>query len=281
MRGLDRLRADDETKKSRLVGGPGPAIPQGGRRSLANSPQQVHEEADTTMSSQPDEQTPAEKWDPIAHARAAGYSEEDIASVPPEAILGRGCGNPVAVATLREGETVLDLGCGGGFDVLLAAAHVGPTGRVIGVDNSEEVLGIAREAARRGGHTNVEFHLGTIEDLPLGDASVDVVISNCVISDVVDRGAAFREAARVLRPGGRVMISDLVLTDDLPDDLSQVPKVWADWATHAPSREDYLEAMRESGLWDMAIVEERPHSSPGTPAALVGRIASILVRGER
>jgi len=219
-----------------------------------------------------------EARDPISRARAVGYSDEDIASVPPEVIMGMGCGNPVAVASLREGEVVLDLGCGGGFDCLLAADRVGPSGRAIGLDASDEALETARGAAARQGRTNVEFHLGTIENLPLGDASVDVVISNCVISDVTDKRAAFREAARVLRPGGRVMVSDLVLTAALPDDLSRLPEIWAGWLTHAPSREEYLAAMRESGLRDVSMVEERTYASPGTPPELVGTIASILVR---
>jgi SAM-dependent methyltransferase len=224
---------------------------------------------------------PARNWDPLARARAVGYSEDDIASVPPEVILGMGCGNPVALATLAEGEVVLDLGCGGGFDCLLAADRVGPTGRVIGVDASEEVLRIARAAAAKQGRPNVEFRLGTITELPLPDASVDVVISNCVISDVADRGAAFREVARVLRRGGRVMISDLVLTAALPEDLSGIPEVWAGWLAHAPRREEYLEVMSGSGLGEVGIAEERPYSSPGTPPELLGRIASVLVRAVR
>ena len=232
------------------------------------------------MATHPDDDTQAESWDPLARARAVGYSDDDIASVPPEVILGMGCGNPVALATLAEGEVVLDLGCGGGFDCLLAADRVGPNGRVIGVDASEEMLEIARAAAAKQGRTNVEFHLGTIEDLPLGEASVDAVISNCVISDVRDRAAAFREVVRVLRPGGRVMISDLVLTAAPPDDLSGIPEVWAGWLAHAPTHGEYLGAMARGGLRHVAVVEERPYSSPGMPSELVGRISSILVRAE-
>jgi arsenite methyltransferase len=217
----------------------------------------------------------------VSRARAVGYSEADIASVPPEVIMGMGCGNPVGVAGLREGETVLDLGCGGGFDCLLAADRVGPAGRIIGVDTSNEVLQIARAAAAKQGRTNVEFHMGTLEALPLPDTSIDVIISNCVISDVRDRGPAFREAVRVLRPGGRVMISDLVVTADLPDELSAIPEIWADWLTHAPNLDEYLTVMRESGLCDTSIVEERPYASPGTPPDLIGRITSVLVSGRR
>jgi len=218
-----------------------------------------------------------EARDPISRARAVGYSEEEVASVPPEAILGMGCGNPVALATLLKGEVVVDLGCGGGFDVFLAAAQVGPSGLVIGVDHSVEMLEIARAAAARGGYANVEFRLGAVEHLPVGDGVVDAVISNCVISDVADRRAAFAEAARVLKPGGRALISDLVLTSALPDDLSTLPDAWAGWVARAPSREQYLDCMGQSGLRDVVIVHEEAFTSPGTPVELVGRIASILV----
>jgi arsenite methyltransferase len=222
--------------------------------------------------------TPMSDESAVSRAKAAGYSEADIASVPPEVIMGMGCGNHVGVASLRDGETVLDLGCGGGFDCLLAADRVGPAGRIIGVDASDEVLQIARAAADKQGRTNVEFHTGTLEALPLPDGSVGVIISNCVISDVRDKGLAFQEAVRVLRPGGRVMISDLAVTADLPDDLS-VPEIWTDWLTHAPNLDEYLATMRESGLRDVSIVEKRPYASPGTPPALIGRITSILVSG--
>ncbi len=233
------------------------------------------------MAADPREPTEPTPRDPIAGARAAGYSEAEIASVPAEVVLGMGCGNPVALATLAEGEVVLDLGCGGGFDCLLAAARVGPTGRVIGVDSSGEALEIARTAVGRQGCTHVEFRLGKVEALPLSDASVDVVMSNCVLSDVTDRGAAFREAARVLRPGGRVMISDLVLTQAPPDGLSGVPEVWAGWLAHAPTLEEYLQEMVAGGLREVAVVEQRGYSSPGAPPEMLAGIASILVRAVR
>lgn len=217
----------------------------------------------------------------VARARAVGYSDADIAGVPPEAVMGMGCGNPVGVAGLRPGQIVLDLGCGGGFDCLLAAERVGPSGRVIGVDVSEEVLEVARAAAAKQGRTNVEFHLGTLEALPLPDVSVDVIISNCVISDVRDRVGAFREAVRVLRAGGWVMIADLVVTAPLPKDPSDVPEIWADWLAYAPGLDGYLSVMRQSGLRDVSIVEERPYTSPGTPPDLVGRITSILVSASK
>ena len=156
-----------------------------------------------------------------AVAEAFGYSTDELAAVPAEANMGLSCGNPTATARLRPGETLVDLGCGGGMDVFLAARKVGPQGRAIGIDMTEEMIALARANAARADVNNVEFHLATIDKLPLADASVDCVISNCVINLVPDKAAVFREIARVLRPGGRVAISDLALKQALPPDAAE------------------------------------------------------------
>lgn len=156
-----------------------------------------------------------------AIAQAFGYSAEQLASIPAEANMGLSCGNPTAFASLREGETVVDLGSGGGLDVFLAAEKVGPRGKAIGIDMTPEMLALARTNAAKAGLKNVEFHHSTIDKLPLPDHSVDCVISNCVINLASDKQAVFREIARVLKPGGRLAVSDIALKRPLPAEIGE------------------------------------------------------------
>jgi arsenite methyltransferase len=188
-----------------------------------------------------------------AKAHMYGYSEEDTSAVPEGANLGLGCGNPIALASLRPGETVLDLGSGAGFDCFLAARAVGETGRVIGVDMTHEMLWKARANAQKGGVTNVEFRLGEIEHLPVADASIDVVISNCVINLSPEKAQVFREAFRVLKPGGRLAVSDVVATAPFPDEVQQDLALRAGCVAGA-SLLDNLEGMlHDAGFIDIHI----------------------------
>ena len=185
-----------------------------------------------------------------------GYSEEEIKAVPEGANLGLGCGNPLAFASLKEGEVVLDLGSGGGLDTFLAANIVGKKGRAIGVDMTPEMIERARENAREGNYKNVEFRLGEIENLPVADNFVDVVISNCVINLVPDKRRAFREVFRVLKPGGRLMISDLVLLKELPDFIKNSVEAYIGCLSGAAMKDEYLEAIKAAGFQGVRIVDE-------------------------
>ena len=177
----------------------------------------------------------------LAYAAQLGYSPEDIGSVPEGANMGLGCGNPQAIASLQLGEVVLDLGSGGGLDCFLAAQQVGETGRVIGVDMTPEMVSKARENAAKGGHENVDFRLGEIEHLPVADQSVDVVLSNCVINLSPDKRLVFQDAFRVLRPGGRLAIADIVTTVPLPDEAREDPALWSGCLAGA----EYIGALEE------------------------------------
>jgi arsenite methyltransferase len=188
-----------------------------------------------------------------AVAQAFGYSAEDLASLPPEANMGLSCGNPIALAGLRPGEVVLDLGCGGGLDVLLAARRVGSTGKAIGIDMTADMIERARTGAARVGATNVEFHLAQIDQLPLADASVDCVLSNCVINLVPDKARAFREIFRVLKPGGRIAISDIALRRPLPPAVASDVQAHVGCIAGALLMADYERMLREAGFASVVI----------------------------
>jgi arsenite methyltransferase len=186
-------------------------------------------------------------------ARTLGYTEGDLAAAPEGANLGLGCGNPVALASLQAGQTVLDLGAGAGFDAFLAARAVGSTGRVIGVDMTPEMLAKARANAKNAGHTHVEFRLGEIEALPVADATIDVIISNCVINLCPDKRPVYREAFRVLKPGGRIAVSDVVAHGDRPDALTQNLALHSGCLAGATPRDGLLAILREAGFDEIKV----------------------------
>jgi SAM-dependent methyltransferase len=190
-----------------------------------------------------------------AIARRIGYSDEDVRAVPAGANLGLGCGNPLALAKVEPGEIVLDLGSGAGFDALLAARVVGPTGRVVGVDMTPEMLAHAQANAETAGVENVEFRQGCIEALPVDDATMDVVISNCVINLSPEKARVFAEAYRVLRPGGRLAVSDLVLKAPLPTELRSI-EAYIGCIAGAMRQDDYLAAIRHAGFERVEVVAE-------------------------
>jgi SAM-dependent methyltransferase len=193
---------------------------------------------------------------PAAIARKIGYTEEEVQAVPTGSNLGLGCGNPIALASLSEGETVLDLGSGAGFDCFLASNIVGPSGLVIGVDMTSEKIARARDNALKGGYKNVEFRLGEIESLPVEDNTIDIIISNCVINLVPNKGKAFKEAFRVLKPGGRLMVSDIVLKKKLPDFVLESIEAYVGCIAGASTKTGYLDAIRSAGFEDVTVMDE-------------------------
>ncbi len=189
-------------------------------------------------------------------SKAIGYTDRELQEVPEGANLGLGCGNPVALASLKEGETVVDLGSGPGLDCFLAANKIGKTGKVIGVDMTPEMIEKARENCRKGKYDNVEFRLGEIENLPVADNFANAIISNCVINLVPDKKRVFRETFRVLRPGGRLMISDLVLLKELPDVIKNSVEAYVGCLSGAVMKDEYLNAIKAAGFKEVKVVEE-------------------------
>ncbi|MGI8913078.1 MAG: arsenite methyltransferase [Chloroflexota bacterium] len=200
------------------------------------------------------------------------YAADELAVLPPGAALASlGCGNPTALLDLRPGETVLDLGSGGGIDVLLSARRVGPTGTAYGLDMTDEMLALARQNAASAGATNVQFLKGQIEQIPLPDRSVDVVISNCVINLSTDKGRVLREAFRVLRPGGRFAVSDVVVDGPVPEDLRHQVELWVGCLAGALERREYLDLLQAAGFSAVSIEPTRYYateeSGDGRPPA--------------
>ena len=189
-------------------------------------------------------------------SRKIGYSKEELRSVPETSNLGLGCGNPVALASLRAGETVLDLGSGAGFDCFLAANKVGEKGKVIGVDMTPEMIDKARENLRKGNYKNVEFRLGEIENLPVGDSTVDVIISNCVINLSPNKKRVFEETFRVLKPHGRLIVSDIVLLKELPEVIKNSVEAYVGCLSGAIMKAKYMEIIREAGFQKVKLLEE-------------------------
>jgi SAM-dependent methyltransferase len=209
-----------------------------------------------------------------------GYTPNEIENVPEDSLLGLGCGNPVALVNLKEGETVLDLGSGGGIDVFLASKKVGLTGKVIGIDMTEEMVARAEATASEHDYKNVEFRQGEIENLPIDDKTVDVIISNCVINLAPDKLKVFQEAYRVLKPYGRIMVSDLVTEGVLPEEVRKNFDAWAGCIAGTLEKGDYLDIIASAGFKNIKLVSKRPYTIDLSPE-LKGKIISIQVEAHK
>jgi SAM-dependent methyltransferase len=204
------------------------------------------------------------------------YEATELSGLPEQAFLASlGCGNPTALAELSEGEVVLDLGSGGGIDVLLSAKRVGSTGKAYGLDMTDEMLALARENQAKAGATNVEFLKGTIEEIPLPDASVDVIISNCVINLSGDKDSVLREAFRVLKPGGRFAVSDIVLTRALPESVEGLVSLWTGCVAGALQEEDYAAKLKDAGFQNVSFEVTRSYD-----AEAIAEMAKCVPSGE-
>jgi len=230
-------------------------------------------------------------------AKLAGYTDGDLQALPTVSVESSlGCGNPLAFSEVKAGQTVLDIGSGAGIDCLLAAERVGPEGKVIGLDMTPEMLAKAEEAAARAGADNVEFRRGEAEQMPLEDVSVDWIVSNCVINLSPEKPRVFSEIARVLRSGGEIAISDIVLADDLPDSVVEDVRYWTGCVSGAIRESDYLAGLRRAGLeqvrvtnrfvYDAATIDSLISGCVDVPAEeatglLAGKLASVLIRGKK
>jgi arsenite methyltransferase len=214
----------------------------------------------------------------IKQAQAAGYTIEEIKSIPSDAVFGLGCGNPTALAEINSGETVLDLGSGGGIDVFLAANKVGDMGKVIGVDMTSEMVETAVKNGIEGGYENVEFKEGEIENLPIEDNAIDLIISNCVINLTPDKLKAYREAYRVLKPDGRILISDIVTDGEIPIEIRKNFQAWAGCIAGALEKQEYIDTIKKTGFKDVEIVSEHIFTEPNMDEPLIGKIISVQIK---
>lgn len=215
----------------------------------------------------------------MEHLEELGYSKEELEAIPKESI-SLGCGNPVALASLKKGETVLDLGSGAGFDVFLAAKRVGEKGKVIGVDMTPEMIEKAKATAQKYGYTNVEFRQGEIENLPIEDNSIDAIISNCVINLSTNKEKVFREAHRVLKPNGRMMISDIVIEGRLPEKIMKNLDAWAGCISGAMEKTEYLNTIKKSGFKNIKIISETSRNVD-VSEKLKGKITSAKIEAKK
>jgi len=215
---------------------------------------------------------------PLTQAEAVGYSRKDLADIPEETVMGLGCGNPTAIAELKTGEVVLDLGSGAGVDVFLAANKVGPTGKAIGIDMTREMVDKAKGIAISHGYHNVEFRLGEMERLPVEDESVNAIISNCVINLSPDKAKVFREAYRALKPGGRLTVSDVVSEGVLPDEIRADLDAWACCIAGALEQQEYLEVIIRAGFEGVEVVSSREFYIGDKVNQTKGKLLSITVK---